>query len=175
VSAEPPPPPPVTPDSRLTGTGTAGVPLQTTHSEGSAPEPALTTNLISSRGRWLTADERLWWDGKKWLPYRRITWNSTRLRSNPPEDRATLSRNLGIWCVCIAIVGLLISSGPFSIFGALAATISLYNAISFFRLEGHAGTRLPGSGRALAGVTISSVYLCGFLLVIVGYVAIATR
>ena len=156
------------------------MPIQPSQAEASSPSepataaPMATTNLIARSGRWLTPDQKLWWDGRQWLPYRRITWNSIHIHSNPPEDRATLSRNLGIWCACFGILGVVgIALGAFSIMAAIAGPVSLYNGISFFRLEGPAGVRLPGAGKAWAGVILSLVGLCGFLIAIAARIATA--
>lgn len=130
------------------------------------------TNPIVRSGRWLSADQKFWWDGAQWIPYRRITWNSIHIHSNPPEDRATLSRNLGIWCAGLGILGLVgVRLGAFSIMAAVAGPVSIYYGLSFFRLKGQGDGRPTGSGKAWAGLILSLIGLCGFLLAIVGFFA----
>lgn len=167
----------LSPDGYWRWDGAQWVPVQPVRAEAGAPTdtvsaPPANTNLIARGGRWFTPDERLWWDGNQWLPYRRVTWNSIHIYSNPPEDRATLSRNLGIWCACFGILGLFRSPlGSFSIMAAIAGPISVYYGLSFFSLDGRGGRRLSGSGKAMAGVILSLVGLSGFLLVIVVWIA----
>jgi hypothetical protein len=156
--SDPAAPPQVSPDGKFYWDGARWVPFQS----------AADTNLIARGGRWFTPDERLWWDGNRWLPYRHITWNSIHIYSNPPEDRATLSRNLGIWCASFAVLGVVcFRVGPFSIMAAIAGPVSIYNGVRFLLLDAQSGRRLPGGGNALAGIILSVVGLSGFLLAIV--------
>jgi hypothetical protein len=151
-------PPQVSPDGKFYWDGARWVPLQS----------AADTNLIPRGGRWFTPDGRLWWDGNRWLRYRRITWNSIHIYSNPPEDRATLSRNLGIWCTLFGVLGVVgLRVGALSIMAAVAGPVSIYYGLSFFRSDGQGGVRLPGGGNALAGIILSVVGLSGFLFAIV--------
>lgn len=172
-----PPPPQVSPDGKFYWDGARWAPVQSVAAQvaapsGTMPAPGAATNLIARGGRWFTPDQRLWWDGNQWLPYRRVTWNSIHIRSNPPEDRATLSRNLGIWCALFGILGVVgFRLGAFSIMAAIAGPVSIYNGLSFFRVDGQSGRRLPGGGNALAGIILSLVGLSGFLLAIVAWIA----
>lgn len=173
----PTPPPQVSPDGKFYWDGAQWVPVQHRPAEASTATtetatPASTTNVIVRGGRSLSPDQRFWWDGAQWLPYRPITWNSIQIHSNPPEDRATLSRNLGIWCALFGILGLFgLRIGAISIMAAVAGPVSLYNGLSFLRLSGPSVARLPGGGRAWAGVILSLVGMCGFLIAIIAFIA----
>lgn len=152
-----------------------------------SPRPASSayTDLIAQGGRWFTAEkiaswngrrwvfERLWWDHNQWLPYRPITWTSIQLHSNPPEDRAALSRNLGLWCACFGILGLIsFKVGALSIMAAAGGGTALFYGVSFFqglnflRLSDQAGTRLPGRRKAVAALFLSLVGLTTYALAI---------
>jgi len=106
------------------------------------------------------------------MPYRRITWNSIHLRTNPPEDAASLARNLGVWCFVFGAFGLLgIIVGAFSIMAAIAGIVSIYNAIRFFGANQRARGQLPGAGKAVAGIALSiagyGVFILGVALRVV--------
>ena len=172
-----PPPPQVSPDGKFYWDGARWVPVEHGSAEAPSPStetatPSATTNVIARGGRWLSPDQKFWWDGGQWLPYRPITWNSIQIHSNPPEDRAKLSRNLGIWCALFGILGLFgLRIGAISIMAAVAGPVSLYNGLSFLRLGGPTGARPPGGGKAWARVILSLVGMCGFLIAIIGFIA----
>jgi hypothetical protein len=156
--SDPSPSPQVSPDGRFYWDGARWVQV-----------PAAATNLIARGGRWFTRDEQLWWDGNRWLPYRRVTWNSIHNYSNPPEDRATLARNLGVWCFLFAgwwgLSGFRFSA--LFIVAAIAGAVSIFNGLGFFRLNAQSGKRFPGDESALAGIILSVVGLSSFLVAIV--------
>lgn len=81
--------------------------------------------------RQLSPDGLFWWDGQRWLPYKRITWNSIQLRTNPPEDAAILSRNLGIWCIVFGTISLLV--GGISILALIGGIAALVHWTGFRR------------------------------------------
>jgi hypothetical protein len=175
--SDPTQPPQVSPDGNFYWDGAKWVPMQQGPAEASTPStetatPAATTNLIARKGRWLSPDQKLWWNGAHWLPYRPITWNSIHIHTNPPEDRSTLSRNLGIWCALFGILGVFgLGIGALSIMAAVAGPVSIYNGLSFLHRDGQNGVRLPGAGKAWAGVILSLVGMSGFLIAIVGLLA----
>jgi hypothetical protein len=66
-------------------------------------------------------------------------------------------------------LGLLgVGLGALSILAAVAGTASIYYGLMFFRCNRSSGTRLPGSGKAVAGIVLSLIGLLGFVLAIVG-------
>jgi hypothetical protein len=128
-----------------------------------SPPPA-----VAAKGRWYSPDGKYWLDGEHWLPYRRITWNSLHLRTNPPEDRAVLARNLGIWCAAfgtVALVGLVV--GAFSILSAIAGPVALLNGIAFHRANTRSGGVLPGANKATLGIVLASVGILEFMAALV--------
>jgi hypothetical protein len=164
----------VSTDGRFYWDGLRWIPVDTVTADLAGPSraaasaPIGSVNPVERGGRWFTPDQRLWWDGNQWRRYRRVTWNSFHIYSNPPEDRATLSRNLGIWCAVVGILGAVgLRLGPFTLVAAIAGPVSVYYALSFYRSDGPDGRRLQGGGKALAGIILSLVGLCGFVVEIV--------
>jgi len=111
--------------------------------------------------RQLSPDGRFWWDGRQWLPYRRITWNSIQLRTNPPEDAAILSRNLGIWCIVLGTISLLL--GGISILALIGGIAALVHWTGFRRSNARAGGTLPGSDYATVGLVLTIIGLAELL------------
>jgi hypothetical protein len=105
--------------------------------------------------RQISPDGRFWWNGQGWLPYKRITWNSIQLRTNPPEDEAILSRNLGIWCIVFGTISLLI--GGISILALIGGIASLVHWNGFRSSNARAGGTLPGSSKATLGLILTIV------------------
>jgi hypothetical protein len=111
--------------------------------------------------RQISADGHSWWDGQRWLPYKRITWNSVQLRSNPPEDAAILARNLGIWCIVFGAISLLL--GGISILALIGGIAALVHWTGFRRSNSQAGGKLPGSDTATVGLVLTIIGLTELL------------
>jgi hypothetical protein len=111
--------------------------------------------------RQFSPDGRFWWDGQRWLPYKRITWNSIQLRTNPPEDAAVLSRNLGIWCIVFGTMSLLV--GGISILALIGGIAALVHWAGFRGSNARAGGTLPGSEKATLGLVLAIVGLTELL------------
>jgi len=109
----------------------------------------------------LSPDGRFWWDGQRWLPYKRITWNSIQLRTNPPEGAAILSRNLGIWCIVFGTISLLV--GGISILALIGGIAALVHWTGFRRSNARAGGTLPGSDKATVGLVLTIIGLAELL------------
>ncbi len=109
----------------------------------------------------MSPDGRFWWDGQRWLPYRRITWNSIQLRTNPPEDAATLARNLGIWCIVFGTISLLL--GGISILALIGGIAALVHWTGFRGSNARAGGTLPGSDKATLGLVLTIIGLAEIL------------
>ena len=139
-------PPQFSPDGRWWWDGSQWIP---------APMPQMPPATTSSTlVRQFSADGRFWWDGQRWLPYRRVTWNSLHLHGNPPEDKARLARNLGIWAFALGTIGFLF--GAVSILGFIGGIAGLFHAVGFFQANSRYGGRLPGVDKAIAGLVLSS-------------------
>ena len=119
----------------------------------------------TSFSRQLSPDGRFWWDGQRWLPYKRITWNSVQLRSNPPEDAAILTRNLGIWCIVFGTLSLLV--GGISILALIGGIAALVHWAGFRKSNRLMGGTLPGSDKATLGVALAGVGLVELTLALV--------
>ena len=91
--------------------------------------------------------------------------------SNPPEDRAILARNLGIWCVALGTLAVIRSL--VSPLAAIAGLVALYNGITFHRDNGRLGGSLPGSTKATIGIVLSAIGLIELLAVVVLRFALA--
>jgi hypothetical protein len=111
--------------------------------------------------RQFSPDGRFWWDGQRWLPYQRITWNSVRLRTNPPEDAAILSRNLGIWCIVFGTISLMV--GGISILALIGGIAAIVHWMGFRESNARAGGTLPGSEKATLGLILTLVGLAELL------------
>lgn len=107
--------------------------------------------------RQFSPDGRWWWDGQRWLRYKRITWNSVQLRTNPPEDAAVLSRNLGIWCVVFGTISLLV--GGISVLALIGGIAALVHWAGFRKSNSRAGGTLPGSEKATLGLILTIIGL----------------
>lgn len=107
--------------------------------------------------RQLSPDGKFWWDGQRWLPYKRITWNSTQLHTNPPEDAAVLARNLGIWCIVFGSISLLV--GGVSILALIGGIAALVHWAGFRKSNSRAGGTLPGSDKATVGLILTIIGL----------------
>jgi hypothetical protein len=128
-------------------------------------QPPSTAGQAGSFQRQLSPDGESWWDGQRWLPYKRITWNSVQLRSNPPEDAATLARNLGIWCIVFGTISLLV--GGISILALIGGIASLVHWNTFRRSNLQARGALPGSDKATLGLILTIIGLAELVVSLV--------
>jgi hypothetical protein len=123
-----------------------------------AVEAAPVASAVGSSGgvqRQFSPDGRSWWDGQRWLPYKRITWNSIQLRTNPPEDAALLARNLGVWCIVFGTISLLV--GGISILALIGGVAAFVHWIGFRGSNARAGGTLPGSDKATLGLVLTII------------------
>ncbi len=92
---------------------------------------------------------------------------------NPPEDRALLARNLGIWCLIFGVLALLqVALGAFSIMAAITGPIATFHGANYFQGRRAAGGNLTGANNAPAGIVLACLGMLGF---VVGVVIWSTR